>query len=152
EDKVVQVVEELKRGLDDTKRVKRALAKKLVNLELSRIVEDAKPVKNIIVKFNDEAGLDEEYHILFGEAAIALQPALVYVGVVIVNDKAKIIVFSGSDAVKAGVKAGALAKALSALIGGSGGGDVRFAQGGGSADNVKEVASRVLEIIADMVR
>ncbi|MEM4725789.1 MAG: alanine--tRNA ligase [Nitrososphaerales archaeon] len=151
EDKVVQVVEELKRGLDDTKRVKRALAKKLVNLELSRIVEDAKPVKNIIVKFNDEAGLDEEYHILFGEAAIALQPALVYVGVVIVNDKAKIIVFSGSDAVKAGVKAGALAKALSALIGGSGGGDVRFAQGGGSADNVKEVASRVLEIIADMV-
>lgn len=152
EDKVVQAVEELKRGLDDAKRVKRILARRLVDLELKRLAENTKRIKGLMLRFNEESGLDEEYHILFGELATSLYPNLVYVGLAAVDEKAKVIVFSGSDAVKSGVNAGTLAKALSVLLGGSGGGDARFAQGGGSSDKMKELSSRVEEITASMIR
>jgi alanyl-tRNA synthetase len=152
EDKVIQVVEELKRGLDDARRVKRSLAKKLISLELKRIAQESKPIKNLLLELSEEAGLDDEYHILFGEAAISLYPNLIYVGLVVLGERARVLVFAGSDAVKSGVNAGYLAKALSTVIGGSGGGDARFGQGGGAADKVKELPARLEEIIRNLIR
>jgi alanyl-tRNA synthetase len=152
EDKVVQVVDELKRGLDEARRVKRSIAKKLINLELKQIAQDAKPIKNLMLKLNDETGLDEEYHILFGEAATSLYPNLIYVGLAAVNEKVKVLVFSGSEAIRSGVNAGLLAKALSKQLGGSGGGDAKFGQGGGAADKVKEISSAKVEgLIKEMI-
>ena len=151
EDKVIQVVDELKRGLDEARRVKRSIAKKLVNLELKRIAQEAKPIKNLMLKLSGEEGLDEEYHILFGEAATNLYPNLIYIGLVMVNERAKVLVFSGSEAVKSGVNAGLLAKALSQQIGGSGGGDAKFGQGGGAADKAKEISAKVEEVVKEML-
>jgi alanyl-tRNA synthetase len=151
EDKVIQVVDELKRGLDEARRVKRSVAKKLVNLELKQIAQEAKPIKNLMLKLNEEAGLDEEYHILFGEAATSLYPNLIYVGLAVVNGRVKVLVFSGSEAVKSGVNAGLLAKALSKQMGGSGGGDARFGQGGGAVDKAKEISAKVEEIVKEML-
>ena len=104
-----------------------------------------------MLRFNDEQGLDDEYHILFGEAAITLYPNLIYIGLAVVNERAKVLVFSGSEAIKSGVNAGLLAKALSKHLGGSGGGDAKFGQGGGAANKVKELSAKVEEIVREML-
>jgi alanyl-tRNA synthetase len=64
----------------------------------------------------------------------------------------KVLVFSGSEAIRSGVNAGLLAKALSKQLGGSGGGDAKFGQGGGAADKVKEISSAKVEgLIKEMI-
>ena len=48
------------------------------------------------------------------------------------NGSTRLLVFCGSEAQKAGIKAGELAKQAAKAFGGSGGGDAKFAQGGGA--------------------
>jgi alanyl-tRNA synthetase len=82
--------------------------------------------------------LDEDYHIAVGEKAIELDKHLVYVAVLAKGQGIRVIVFAGEAAHKK-VKASAIAKQVSAKLGGSGGGDDRFGQGGGrSKDRIKE--------------
>jgi alanyl-tRNA synthetase len=82
--------------------------------------------------------LDEDYHIAIGEKAIELDTHLVYVALLSKGQGIRVIVFAG-EAARKKVKAGAIAKQVSAKLGGSGGGDDRFGQGGGkSKDKIKE--------------
>ncbi|WP_337862380.1 alanine--tRNA ligase [Nitrososphaera sp.] len=101
--------------------------------------EQARPISSdvrLYSTFDEE--LDDEYHIAIGEKAIELDPSLVYVALVAKGQGMRVIVFSGEKARKK-VRAGALAKQLSAKLGGSGGGDDRFGQGGGRLkEKIKE--------------
>ena len=73
-----------------------------------------------------------------GEKAIELDPSLVYVALLSKGQAIRVIVFAGEVARKK-VKAGTVAKKVSATLGGSGGGNERFGQGGGkSKDRIKE--------------
>jgi alanyl-tRNA synthetase len=82
--------------------------------------------------------LDDDYHISIGEKSIELDPALVYVALISKGAGMRVIVFAGEDARKK-AKAGTIAKQISAKLGGSGGGDDRFGQGGGRLkDMIKE--------------
>src|SRR5581483_5106055 len=82
--------------------------------------------------------LDDDYHIAIGEKAIELDPSLVYVALISKGAGIRVIIFAG-EAVRKKVKAGAIAKQISAKLGGSGGGDDRFGQGGGRLkDMIKE--------------
>jgi alanyl-tRNA synthetase len=82
--------------------------------------------------------LDDDYHIAIGEKAIELDKQLVYVALVSKGQGIRVIVFAG-EAARKKVKAGAIANQVSAKLGGSGGGDDRFGQGGGkSKDKIKE--------------
>ncbi|HEY3094434.1 MAG TPA: DHHA1 domain-containing protein, partial [Nitrososphaera sp.] len=82
--------------------------------------------------------LDEDYHIAVGEKATELDKHLVYVALVSQGPGIRVIVFAG-EAARKSVKAGPVAKQVSAKLGGSGGGDDRFGQGGGrSKDMIKE--------------
>lgn len=72
--------------------------------------------------------LDEEFHIAVGDEAIKQDPTLLYCAVIVKGSGIRIIVFAGE---KANFKAGDLIKEISSKLGGSGGGDARFAQGGG---------------------
>ncbi|HXG07155.1 MAG TPA: alanine--tRNA ligase [Nitrososphaera sp.] len=82
--------------------------------------------------------LDEDYHIAVGEKAIELDKDLVYVAMVSRGQGIRVIAFAGESARKK-VKAGTIAKQMSVKLGGSGGGDDRFGQGGGrSKDMMKE--------------
>jgi alanyl-tRNA synthetase len=82
--------------------------------------------------------LDEEYHIAVGQKATELEPALVYIALISKGQGIRVIVFAGEVARKK-VRAGAIAKQVSGALGGSGGGDDRFGQGGGkSTERIKE--------------
>ncbi|MFQ5920805.1 MAG: DHHA1 domain-containing protein [Nitrososphaerales archaeon] len=57
------------------------------------------------------------------------------------------IVFAGEQARASGIKAGEIAKQVANALGGSGGGDARFGQGGGrSVERLKEALLLVEEL------
>jgi alanyl-tRNA synthetase len=83
--------------------------------------------------------LDEEFHIAVGEEAIKQDSAMIYCAFLVKGGGIKIIVFAGQDASKL-FKAGDVVKEISSKIGGSGGGDARFGQGGGKSASEIDLA------------
>ena len=101
------------------------------------VCSNAKQISSDGVKvystFDNE--LDEDYHILIGEKSIVLDPLLLYISFISKGDGVRVIIFVGEEARKYGYNAGQIAKDLSGRLGGSGGGDKRFGQGGGKFKN-----------------
>jgi len=90
---------------------------------------------------------DEYFHINFGEKLVKQNPGAVYLGIFEERGTVRAIIHAGVEAPK---KAGDIAKAVSEVLGGSGGGNERFAQGGGKdkskkQDAVSKAKSMVLE-------
>ena len=93
---------------------------------------------------------DEFFHISLGEKIIEKDPWMVYCGIFEDGDKARAIIYSGDQAAK-DKKAGDFAKTVSEILGGAGGGNQRFAQGGGKDKSkknnaVEKVKSMVLGV------
>jgi alanyl-tRNA synthetase len=113
---------------------------RVVSIPIAKsISEEAKKLRSGIHLYTTYSeDLDEDYHIAIGEKAIELDRDLVYVALVSKGEGIRVIVFAGEVACKK-VKASAIAKQVSSTLGGSGGGDDRFGQGGGkSKDRMKE--------------
>ena len=81
---------------------------------------------------------DEYFHINFGEKLIKQDPKASYCGIFEAGPTLRAIVYSGESSKNR--NAGAIAKAVSEILGGSGGGNDRFAQGGGRDKSKKEEA------------
>nr|ABZ08742.1 putative tRNA synthetases class II (A) [uncultured marine crenarchaeote HF4000_APKG4H17] len=110
------------------------------------ITESGKP--NFCCTDSDQ--YDEFFHIGLGEKLIEKDPWMVYCGVFEDGDKIRAIIYSGDQAGK-DKKAGDIAKIVSEILGGAGGGTQRFAQGGGKDkskknDAIEKVKSMVLEV------
>ncbi len=93
---------------------------------------------------------DEFFHISLGEKLIEKDPWMVYCGIFEEGDKIRAIIYSGEQAGKE-KKAGDIAKAVSEVLGGAGGGNQRFAQGGGKNkskknDAIEKAKAMVLEV------
>ena len=93
---------------------------------------------------------DEFFHISLGEKLIEKDPWMVYCGVFEDGDKVRAIIYSGEQAAK-DKKAGDIAKTVSEVLGGAGGGNQRFAQGGGKDkskknDAIEKAKKMVLEV------
>jgi len=82
---------------------------------------------------------DEFFHISLGEKLIEKDPWMVYCGVFEDGDKIRAIIYSGEQVGK-DKKAGDIAKTVSEVLGGAGGGTQRFAQGGGKDKSKKNNA------------
>jgi alanyl-tRNA synthetase len=82
---------------------------------------------------------DEFFHISLGEKLIEKDPWMVYCGIFEDGDKVRAIIYSGEQAGKE-KKAGDIAKTVSEILGGAGGGNQRFAQGGGKDKSKKNDA------------
>jgi len=82
---------------------------------------------------------DEFFHISLGEKLIEKDPWMVYCGVFEDGDKVRAIIYSGEQAGKE-KKASDIAKTVSEVLGGAGGGNQRFAQGGGKDKSKKNDA------------
>jgi alanyl-tRNA synthetase len=115
----------------------------------------AKTISNQAKKLNSgdhlyatyDEELDEECHIAIGEKAIELDSHLVYLALISKGQGIRVIVFVGETA-RNKVKAGAIAKQISYKLGGSGGGDTRFGQGGGgSKEMIREALLLAEEVI-----
>ncbi len=81
---------------------------------------------------------DEYFHINFGEKLIKKDPKASYCGIFEAGPTLRAIVYSGESSKNK--NAGAIAKAVSEILGGSGGGNNRFAQGGGRDKSKKDEA------------
>jgi len=110
------------------------------------ITESGKP--NFCCTDSDQ--YDEFFHISLGEKLIKKDPWMVYCGIFEDGDKIRAIIYSGDQAAN-DKKAGDIAKIVSEILGGAGGGNQRFAQGGGKDkskknDAIEKVKSMVLEV------
>jgi len=99
------------------------------------MTEPGKP--NFCSTMNDQ--YDEFFHISLGEKLIEKDPWMVYCGVFEDGDKIRAIIYSGEQVGK-DKKAGDIAKTVSEVLGGAGGGTQRFAQGGGKDKSKKNDA------------
>jgi len=110
------------------------------------ITESGKP--NFCCTTSDQ--YDEFFHIGLGEKLIEKDPWMVYCGIFEDRDKIRAIIYSGDQAAN-DKKAGDIAKIVSEILGGAGGGNQRFAQGGGrdkskKNDAIEKVKSMVLGV------
>jgi len=92
---------------------------------------------------------DDDFHIGLGESLCKKDPNLVYCGLFDEGEKIRVIVYCG-DQVSKNKKAGDIVKSISEILGGAGGGNPKFAQGGGNdkskkEDAIKKAKSMVLE-------
>jgi alanyl-tRNA synthetase len=137
-----KVVESFSKAMEDGEAAKRKL-RTLIRSVAGEMAKGASLQARVLPTgvrvystFDEE--LDEDYHIAIGEKAIELDPSLLYVALLSKGQAIRVIVFAGEQARKK-TKAGTVAKQVSATLGGSGGGNDRFGQGGGrSKDKVKE--------------
>ncbi|MGI0050460.1 MAG: alanine--tRNA ligase [Nitrososphaeraceae archaeon] len=97
--------------------------------------------------------LDEEFHIVVGEKSITLDPFLIYISLIPKGEGIRVIVFVGEAARKYGINAGKIAKIFSVNLGGSGGGDFKFGQGGGKFKNkIDEVLNYSEMYVKDTIK
>ena len=80
---------------------------------------------------------DEFFHINFGKKLVSQESASAYCGIFEVGPTIRVIVYCGEQS---GRKAGEIAREIAGILGGSGGGDANFAQGGGKDTSKKEQA------------
>jgi len=84
-------------------------------------------VKNKLC-FTASEKYDEYFHLNFGKKLVAKDDAGAFCGIFESGPTMRILVHAGE---KSGVNAGVIAKEIASILGGSGGGDAKFAQGGG---------------------
>jgi alanyl-tRNA synthetase len=93
-------------------------------------------VKNKLC-FTTSNQYDEFFHIKFGKKLVNQEPTAVYCGIFEVGPTVRTIVYCGQES---GKKAGEIAHEIAGILGGSGGGDAKFAQGGGKDTSKKDQA------------
>jgi len=89
--------------------------------------------------FTSSNQYDEFFHINFGKKLAINEPNSVYVGIFDSGPTIRVIVYAGEEASKT-KNAGLIAKSASEILGGAGGGDAKFAQGGGKDTSKKDEA------------
>ncbi|MFQ5497796.1 MAG: alanine--tRNA ligase [Nitrosopumilus sp.] len=98
---------------------------------------DGITVKNKIC-FTASENYDEYFHLNFGKKLIAKDGNSAFCGIFEAGPTIRVMVYAGEQS---GVNAGMIAKEISAILGGSGGGDTKFAQGGGKDTSKMEQAA-----------
>ena len=113
---------------ETAKKKLKQLIKRTSLTSAKEVIDSAKKIGNLKFYHTIDEELDEEFHISVGDEAIKLEPTLLYCALILRGSGIRIIVFAGENA---NFKAGDLVKEISSKLGGSGGGDARFGQGGG---------------------
>ncbi|HEY9387978.1 MAG TPA: alanine--tRNA ligase [Nitrososphaeraceae archaeon] len=142
-----KVVESFLRSMEDAELAKkkvRTILRKIAPLMAKSVSAEAKlmPVGNIKFYSIYDEELDDEYYIAIGERSIEIDQFLIYIALFSKGQGIRVIVFVGQEARKR-INASMIAKQISTQLGGSGGGDDRFGQGGGSI-KFKEKVTEVL--------
>jgi alanyl-tRNA synthetase len=154
-----KIVESFQKSIDEAEAVKKKIKTMLRKIALpiaNSISDEAKQLSLDGIKYysvHDEE-LDDEYYIAIGEKCIEIDPSLIYVALMSKSHGVRVVVFVGEKARKK-IKASLIAKQLSVQLGGSGGGDDRFGQGGGGIkveNKIKEALFSAEELVMKTVR
>jgi alanyl-tRNA synthetase len=147
-----KIIESFDKAMEEAESAKKKLRTilKVVSPQIAKSISNqAKKLNSgvhMYATYDEE--LDEEYHIAIGEKAIELDSHLVYLALISKGQGIRVIVFVGETA-RNKVKAGAIAKQISYKLGGSGGGDTRFGQGGGGS---KEMIRGALLLAEEVIK
>jgi alanyl-tRNA synthetase len=146
-----KLIESFQKTMNEAEEARKKLktsVKKLAPVIAKDIIKNAKQLGKIKLFSVYEEELDEEYHIAVGEQAIDIEPSLIYCALIAKGQGIRVIVFVGEEARNSGMKAGEIAKGVASILGGSGGGDDRFGQGGGkSVERIKDALIVVEELV-----
>ena len=129
-EKLLESFEHAMEDADSSKKKLKQLIKRVSMSTAKNAITEAKNLGKIKFYCILDEELDEEFHIAVGEQAVKLDLSMIYCALILKNSGIKIVAFSGSEAAKI-KKAGDLVRDVSMVLGGSGGGNDRFGQGGG---------------------
>ena len=152
-EKVVESILKRNEVTELSKKKIKAILRKVAPLIAKSVSLEAKisPVGNVKIYSMHDDQLDDEYHISVGEKAVELDKSLIYIAVFAKGEGISVIVFAGDNASKL-IKAGTVAKEISIRLGGSGGGNERFGQGGGSNKYKEKINDALLSVEKLVVR
>ncbi len=132
QEKLVASLGHVQLNEESARRTSRQLAKKLADFMIGEVPKLSKRLSEDLRFYLSlfEEGLDVEYHTVVGDRLARSNPDLIYVALLEENSRVRIMVFCADALQRKGIKAGDIARELSKALGGSGGGDARFGQGG----------------------
>ena len=108
-----------------------ALLEQIATLSSNRVIDEIEiSVNSVKSCFTNSKQYDEFFHMNFGKKLVKENPNSVYVGIFESGPTIRIIAYSGDEASKS-KNAGNIAKSVAEILGGAGGGNAKFAQGGG---------------------
>jgi alanyl-tRNA synthetase len=151
-----KVVESSQKSIDDAEAARRkikTILRKIAPSMAKSIIAEAKQLSFNGIKFYSvyDEELDDEYCIAIGEKSVEIDPSLIYIALISKSQGIRVVVFVGEKA-RLKIKASIIAKQISTQLGGSGGGDDRFGQGGAGGngmikDRIKEVLLSAEELV-----
>ena len=131
--------EEIEKQREERKQKAREKIPILLEHISSNQIEETTNQEEIMIKgkrcITSSNQYDEFFHINFGKKLINKEPEAAYCGIFEAGPTIRIIVYCG---INSGRNAGEVSRELSGILGGSGGGDAKFAQGGGKDTSKKD--------------